>query len=1394
MNWKERTRWISRIIAASALALLIVSAILFGLLQTNWGISVLAQWASRLDGELTFVPGRVTGVFPFRFEMERMSIADSQGAWLEARDMRVHWTPLPLIQGHMGFKELAAASVVFDRLPALSGESAEPFPPWILAVRLDRFSIDRLSLGKDFLQEQAVLKLDGRIPSSSPDRDIEASLRIERIDGPGSLLQARATVQGQTRSLNLEISFHEDRHGLLGQALRMEGPLSLSLSGRGTPGLWQGKILAGVLPFGQLAADLEGKGTENPLIQLQGRLYPAPESMPPVLRVWMNRELPFELETRLRWPEALVVERFAAHSRDLDIVFKGSFDFKQRSSAGHFSLTCPDLRPMAEVLDLPTAGRLVTQGTFATQEEALSFSLTGSAENLQVGDSDRVLGKKVSWEFAGEGSASEVLSIRQMTLSAENLLLRGSGEMRIPDLAATMDALFEIKDLQALSTLEPLAGWSTRGRTNAAWDPASRSLSSRFQGKLRPPSQVTPPFLAKAVDYTGTLSLENGTILNLAHLEMVAPWGTLQGRGKAHVAQESVEATWHLLVPDLGAFSAPLKGGPAEARGTLRGPLKSMTLSADASALGLSVSGFHLDMGHAVLQSELGTGTRGNAKVDAQVKELALQGRADFDWSGQHLNLQRIFLEGGKSTLAGDLSLFLDTGLVKGELKAECSDLTALSPLFQGKLQGSALLLARLLPSEEGQEVSLIMDARNLESPFGKVLRSRVEAQGNLLERVPRGRMTLEIQSGIFKDVRLSSSSVTLEGDLSNANFQLAAEGHYKDLFEIKSSGLVEITSTSERVAFNHLEGRYGSTPLSLLQPAAVARSSERIHLGEWLIKVGSGQIQGSGQIRSTDVSMDLQFDALPLQLIPVKGIQSLGGLAGGSVRISGSPASPEGTASLHLETLRFQDQGLPSAGLTAQAALRDNRLQATLLLHGLSHRPLTADVQAPLTFSVSPLMLATLSQGEWTGTLRGAIDLEQISRLVDVHEQKLSGVVALDLKLDGSWDRPGVHGEIRLTKGSYENLRTGTIFRDIEAEIAARTPLLVVNRATASDGENGRLSAQGRLEFSPWQGFPFKLDLSMERAKPFRYDWGSAVLGGDLTLTGSFSKTLLTGRIRVDTAEFRIPDRLAPEIQSLQVIEINKPGATPQAAAEAGSSHLWPLSLDLVVLIPGRVFLTGRGLDSEWQGEVRISGEATQPTVAGTLSVVRGSVNFLGKRFELKKGAIFLDGSSPPSPRIDVEAESKSRDIVATLHLLGPVQRLEMKLTSDPPFPQDEILSRLLFGRSASNITPLQALQLADSINTLARGSGLDLLARTRQVLGLDQLTLKPTGKTQEKTALSAGKYLSEEVYLEVEQGVSPETGKASLKWEITPNITVQTEVGVNAEAGVGINWRWDY
>jgi translocation and assembly module TamB len=1024
----------------------------------------------------------------------------------------------------------------------------------------------------------------------------------------------------------------------------------------------------------------------------------------------------------------------------------------------------------------------------------LSFSATGSAKNFQVKDSEKVLGRDFSWEFRVDGSLPEILSVRQMKISAENLLLEGSGEIRIPEAAAAMDAFFEIKDLRSPTALESLAGWSTQGRANASWDAVSHTLSSRFQGTLKPASGTTPSFLAKDILFAGRLSFDHKKTLSLTNLQMVAPWGKLQGEGIADLSQESLQATWHLLLPDLAPLSPSLKAGPAEIRGKAKGPFKNLTLSAEATARDLAVSGFHLETTRASLLAQTGDLTKGSIHVEAQGNEMALQGHADFDWSDDRIGLRGISLDGGASRLSGGLSLFLGSGMVEGELKAECADLARLAPLLQSKVQGSALLQARFVPSGEGQKVSLLMNAENLEFPFGAVFRSRVEAQGILLHRGPSGRVAIEIQNASIGELSLPSSAVTLQGDPGNTSFELAVEGRYKDAFEMKSSGLLRSSSTEKKLTVNHLEGRYSGLPFSLLQPAAVARSSEKLVLGEWLFKLGSGQLRGSGYVRPADLSLDLQFDDLPLQSIPVQEIRAVGGLARGNASLKGNPARPEGTASLQIETLRFQDQGIPSAGLTLHAALRDNLVKTDFLVQGLSTTPLQGNLEGPLLLSLSPLVLTFPLDGEMKGSIKGEIPMEKFAAFAQLHEQKLAGTAELNVGLEGPLRKPQMAGWIRLKRGAYENLRTGTILREIEVDIAARPPLLVVNKATASDGESGRVSAQGQLELSAEQGLRFKLDLALEKVKPFRYDWASAILGGDLTLTGSLFKALLTGRLVVDTAEFRIPDRLAPDIRDLQVIEINKPVETRQPGAEVTTPRLWPLSLDLTVLSPGRVFLTGRGLTSEWQGEMRIRGEATRPSVEGTLSVVRGSVNFLGKRFELKKGSIFLDGSSPPSPGIDVEAESRSKEIIAYLHLRGPVQALEMKLSSDPPLPPDEILSRLLFGRSASSITPLQALQLADSVNTLARGGGLDLLARTRQLLSLDQLTLTPSGKTQEKTALSAGKYLSENVYLEVQQGISPETGKASLKWEITPNVSVQTEVGVNAEAGVGVQWRWDY
>jgi translocation and assembly module TamB len=120
--------------------------------------------------------------------------------------------------------------------------------------------------------------------------------------------------------------------------------------------------------------------------------------------------------------------------------------------------------------------------------------------------------------------------------------------------------------------------------------------------------------------------------------------------------------------------------------------------------------------------------------------------------------------------------------------------------------------------------------------------------------------------------------------------------------------------------------------------------------------------------------------------------------------------------------------------------------------------------------------------------------------------------------------------------------------------------------------------------------------------------------------------------------------------------------------------------------------------------------------------------------------------------------------------------------------------MARILFDREISQITPIQALQLAGAINEMMGRRGFDPLAYTRNLIGVDWLQVKQSGESPGESALSAGKYLGDSIYVEVEKGISAESGKVSVKWELTPRITVDTSVGENADTEMGINFKLDY
>jgi translocation and assembly module TamB len=239
------------------------------------------------------------------------------------------------------------------------------------------------------------------------------------------------------------------------------------------------------------------------------------------------------------------------------------------------------------------------------------------------------------------------------------------------------------------------------------------------------------------------------------------------------------------------------------------------------------------------------------------------------------------------------------------------------------------------------------------------------------------------------------------------------------------------------------------------------------------------------------------------------------------------------------------------------------------------------------------------------------------------------------------------------------------------------------------------------------------------------------------------------------------------------------------------GADSGFDLGLDLTVDLPGQVFVRGRGIDSEWTGRLHAEGTTSKPRVTGNLQIKRGGFELLGQRFDLRSGTIEFTGATPPNPAIDVQAVTQAEDITAVVRVDGAATSPQFHLDSEPSMPEDEIVSRILFKRAASRLGPGDAIRLAAAVNTL-RGGGLGVLGQARQALGLD--TLGVSGEGLEDGRVSAGKYLNDNVYLEVGKGAASDSEDVRLEVEIMPNLSLDAGTGANAESGIGLKWRFDY
>ncbi|HCY56443.1 MAG TPA: hypothetical protein DF715_13270, partial [Oceanicaulis sp.] len=192
-----------------------------------------------------------------------------------------------------------------------------------------------------------------------------------------------------------------------------------------------------------------------------------------------------------------------------------------------------------------------------------------------------------------------------------------------------------------------------------------------------------------------------------------------------------------------------------------------------------------------------------------------------------------------------------------------------------------------------------------------------------------------------------------------------------------------------------------------------------------------------------------------------------------------------------------------------------------------------------------------------------------------------------------------------------------------------------------------------------------------------------------------------------------------------------------------------------------------------------------------GRATLLRGRADLLGRPFEMRSGSVVFSGD-PMDAAINLVAARQAREITAEIRVGGIVSAPEITLASTPSLPQDEIASRLLFDQGAGQLTGVQAAQLAGAVASMSSGGGFDPFGALRSGLGLDQLSVS-SSRTGE-TVVAGGRYLTEDVYLEVETGGGSASATTRIEWALTQNLTLLSRIAPDGDTGVALTWRREY
>jgi translocation and assembly module TamB len=1387
--WQRVAKWVLiGLVALAVLALAVVMGV-----NTQPGRRFVAKQLSQLTlaSGLNFTVGRIDGSLYGAMILRGVQVRDTKGVFASANEIRLDWRPFAYLRNRVDVRSLTSPEVKLLRVPALkpSGDSDAPLLP-DLNIDVARLDVSRIDIAPAVDGQRHIARLAGTAHLS----DGRAQLVLDggTIAAPGvaggDRLALRLDATPEKNKLDIGLKLAAPKGGLVTGLAGLDAPLTLSVDGRGDWARWQGKTI-GTLGGAELA-NLDLTAT-NGRFQLRGPLHPGLYMKGPVERLAAPQ---LDLDLDAKWSDRKADGIVKLRSDALSVEAAGLVDLGN-NRFGDLKVDAILLKAGAIAPNLvgrSVRASLALDGPFATpvvdyklSAAALGFGETVAerlyAEGRARVDADRILvpvrarAARVSGLNAAAGglvtnlSVSGDLAISGQQILSDNLRLRsdkidataivaadmGTGRYtgalkgRVNDYQIDGVGVVDLKtDAQLFAA--PGGGWGIRGQI------AGQSRRIFNEGARQ--------FLGGNAVASARLVLDPKGIISISDVRVKAPdFRVLRGSGRYDPAGP-------ILV---NADAVSTQYGPLSARvtGTLNAP--EVLLRAARPGLGIGL----VDL---------------QARVRGRGNAWAVQASGGTNYGPFAAN---VLVRTG-NRLAIDIESARFAGMdISGQVQQTAAGPFAGTLAFNGSgVNGRAELSAQ--GKFQRADVNATAANANIPGVAGLSIGRALIAASVVLADTPE--ITGDVQVANLRQgsfvLKTGRAKIAYAGGSGTA--QLFANGSTGVPFQIAANA--RLVPDQWLVA---LQGQGSGIKFRTVQPARVAIRDGAYHLLPTQIDFDSGRARIAGSYGKGMV-LQARLDSLDLAVVnafvPDLGI---GGTASGSLDFAQPTPTAFPSADARLEIVDFTRSSLATVSAPVNVSF-----VGKLLPDGGDARALVKRGTNTIGRVVATLRPLGPEAGSWTtrmlaAPLAGGIRYNGPAAvpfsLAGLSGQQLDGPIGIAADFSGKVAQPRLTGLVRAEKLTYENEAIGTRLTGMKIDGTFSNDEFILNSLSARAGD-GTVAAQGRVSLSSANGYPLSITADLNNARLARSESLGATATGKISITKNPQVSKIEGRLTIPEANYQIIRQGAAEVPELTGVRRKRATGdnAPEQQAEVVRRAFGDFDLDLRINADNQLSVSGMGLESEWRARIVVRGTTLAPQISGQMEVVRGTYSFASRRFELSRGVIRFQGSQLSNPSIDIQATTTAEGITAILNVSGTAQQPQIAFTSTPSLPQEEVLARLFFGTNVTNLSATEAIQLAAALQSLSGsgGGGLNPLGKLKSATGVDRLRILGADDASGRgTALAAGKYLTDDIYIEI---ITDARGFTATQLEVALNraLSLLSQTGSFGGSSVSIKYSKDY